>query len=540
MLGKLDSGRLRKNLRRAGIGLSLVGVGIATCIVAPVAANASPPIVNATPVWSHTLNDGGHPVYFGSPGVGTLDGSGPSVIVGNELGDIYAWHVSDGSPVDGWPYHADAAIQSTPAVSGTGPSAVVLIGVGSSVKPSAGGYLALHANGKAAWYRKVSLLPGNRGGNRGVMSSLAVGPIQSSADVVGGAMGQMQLAINIGSSSTLKGFPWLQLDTNFSSPALADLSGSGHDDIIEGGDSSKGFYVQQYTNGGHIRILSPTGAYGKAHPNGGLLCQADTTQVVQSSPAVGNFLSGAKTGIVVGTGNYFKGSSDDHKLIAIDTSCHRVWTRTLAASSHPSPALADINGDGSLDVVTNSENGVVYALNGANGANIWGPVTLGVGTVGSITTFRAPGSNFQYLLVPTSNGLDILDGRTGAIVEQLATGLHMLNSATVTADPNGSIGITVAGYGAGSQSTIEHFLVNGSSGTHTVLLPGSWPMFHHDPQLTGNASNGPPKTAVVKGPKLPPSALCECRQGPPLTPGGTPCLPLQSLSQVSAPLATCP
>jgi len=430
-------------------------------------------------------------ITTGSPGVADLDGEGQSVIVGTGDGLAVAMHVSDGTTVDGWPYRTSksTAITSTPSTIGSGSSARVFFGVGTAEFRTKGGYLALKANGKKAWYRQVHLLPNGKGEIRGVMSSLAVGNLYSGKDVIGGAMGQMQLAMGAKTGKTIPGFPWLQADTNFSTPAVADVfSSTSRDYIFEGGDSTAGrSYNQTYKNGGHIRILSPKGNKGKKAPNDGLKCQLNTNQVVQSSPAVGRFLSGNKVGVVVGTGVYYKNASDTNRIIAMNLACKKAWSTKLDADTRNSPALADVLGRGTLDVVTVTHSGSVYALNGTNGSVIW-KRALNATTDGSVTTFQAPGAAFQYVLAPTQAGLYVLDGRDGSIVAKVGD-FRLRSSATVTADPDGSIGITIAGGtrvsgSSGYKGIVQHYRLVGSN-VETIDTPGSWPMFHHDPQLTG-------------------------------------------------------
>jgi hypothetical protein len=442
-----------------------------------------------TQTWSRSFSWGS--ISTSSPGVGVLDDQGISVIFGTTGGYAAALHVNDGSLVSGWPYKTkDKSITSSPSVLGSGSSAKVFFGIGTSSKPKTGGYAAFTANGKKAWYRQPHSLPSSSSSYRGVMTSMAVGNLQTGADVVGGAMGQMQLAMRASDGKTLKGFPWLMADTNFSSPAVAALYPTNpHDAIIEGGDSSKGVaYYKSYSNGGHIRILRPTGYSGKKYPNDGLVCEYKTNQVVQSSPAVGPFLTDQANGIVVGTGKYFSNASDTNKLIAINDRCKLQWKFLLDSRSLTSPALADVTGTGSLDVVTVSTAGTVYAINGEDGTEMWHN-SLGRAADGSVTTFQAPDGSFQYILVPTHSGVFVLDGRTGDEVASFSN-VYLRSSATVTADPDGHIGITVAGV-YGGQAVVEHYIVEGSSVT-TVQTKGSWPMFHHDPQLTGFAKESEP------------------------------------------------
>jgi fibronectin type 3 domain-containing protein len=58
------------------------------------------------------------------------------------------------------------------------------------------------------------------------------------------------------------------------------------------------------------------------------------------------------------------------------------------------------------------------------------------------------------------------------------------NSPLVTDDPNGTIGVTIAGYDGANEGVIQHYEVPGSDGALAVG-PGAWPMFHHDPALSG-------------------------------------------------------
>jgi outer membrane protein assembly factor BamB len=173
----------------------------------------------------------------------------------------------------------------------------------------------------------------------------------------------------------LSGFPWFQADSDFSTPALADLYSNGKTEIVEGGDSTAGLaFGQNYLNGGHLRILSPSGNAGAAQPNGGLDCEYNTNETVQSSPAVGEFFGSSSTvGVVFGTGATYH-QSDTGKLIAVDSHCNLIWSASLNGNTKSCPALADVLGNGQLQVVEGTDNGStgsVYALNGANGAVLW-------------------------------------------------------------------------------------------------------------------------------------------------------------------------
>jgi len=429
--------------------------------------------------WQQVLNDAGGPIAESSPTEATLDGGGPSVVVGDRDGNLWAFHLSNGSTVPGWPAHTGTApIDSTPSVSATAFGVDdVYVGAGNASQPNVGGYFAFSSNGGQLWQRNAA----DPNGNHGVQASLASGVINGANAVVAPSLGQEAYALNASNGSTMPGWPFFTADSGFSTPALANLYGNGND-VIEGGDSTAGVANgQTYTNGGHLRIIGPTG---------NLVCDHDFNQTVDSSPAVGNFLAGGGPGIAFGTGSYYAGASDSNTVIAANTNCSVVWSANLGGNTVDSPAIGDLEGDGNVEVVEGADDGAtgggsVYALNGANGATMpgWPQHTSGE-IIGGITTADLTGGGYNDVLVPTTNGLVIYDGRTAQVVATLGAGTVALqNSAMVTIDPNGSIGITIAGYNASNAGVIQHYEVNGSTGRSLGVR--SWPMFHQNPELTG-------------------------------------------------------
>jgi len=446
-------------------------------------------------VWARTLPDAGRPIALSSPDVATLRDA-PAVVVGDRAGHVYAFYLSNGKPVPGWPASTRGIpVDSTPSVAALGspsPDDTVFVGVGNSSTPDSGGYEAFNPNGTERWFVPVKNPPTDPDARTtsAVRASLAVGDLQGSTpDVVAPSLGQEEYAINAASGVALPGFPWFTSDSSFSTPALADLYGSGRTFIVDGGDQTAGVaYGAHYVRGGHLRILSPTGNAGTGNPAGGLECEYNTDQVVQSSPAVGRFLPGGAVGIVVGTGTYWPEANDTDKLLAFGAHCHLVWEAALDGATQSSPALADIEGNGTLDVLegTNDEKGTgsVYALAGTTGVVIWSHRAPGE-VIGGVVTADL-GEGRQYAVVPTTAGAMVLNARTGRLVTTLDPSLGLQNSPLVTEDPNGSIGITLAGYNGYNQGMVEHFEMRGRRGG-AVNDPGTWPMFHHDPQLTGNA-----------------------------------------------------
>ena len=68
-----------------------------------------------------------------------------------------------------------------------------------------------------------------------------------------------------------------------------------------------------------------------------------------------------------------------------------------------------------------TQAGTIYVLNGTNGAAVWSAATTGQ-VIGSPVTADLTGGGYQDVIVPTTDGIDIFDGRSGAEVATLATG----------------------------------------------------------------------------------------------------------------------
>ena len=94
------------------------------------------------------------------------------------------------------------------------------------------------------------------------------------------------------------------------------------------------------------------------------------------------------------------------------------------------------------------------------------------------------GHGHQYAVATGTRGAEVIDGGTGAIVSVLEPYVGMQDCALVTKDPDGAVGLTLAGYDAYDQGVVAHFELRGVPSAY-VYSPGAWPMFHRDPQLTG-------------------------------------------------------
>jgi putative cell wall-binding protein len=430
-------------------------------------------------VWSKRLADGPHgEVALGSPSLATLTG-GAAVVFGDRSGHVYALSLATGDPVPGWPKNVGVPVTSTPSVLKRPATTydTVVVGSGDAAEPCAGGYEWLLPTGGQDLVRAPNPSTDHACGASGVFAGIAIGTIGGVTGAVAGTLGQETYALNATTGAVLPGFPWFQADTNFATPAIADVEGGSTNQIIEGGAQTAGFaYGRKYTQGGHIRILGSTGS---------LLCVDTTDESVNSSPAVGKFLAGTAIGIVAGTGPTFPAASQHDQVIAVNTECEQVWATKLAGTTgYESPALADVLGNGQLQVLVTTYSGGVYALDGVNGATLW-HTQLKHHIYGSPVTVEL-GTGHQDVVVGTINGFDVLTGENGnVLVATVTPTIGFQNAPLVTKDANGTIGITLVGYQP-DDSWVTHYEI-ATSNADKVDAPGTWPQFHHDAQLTGNA-----------------------------------------------------
>jgi hypothetical protein len=478
--------RRRATGRFAAYAALLVGLSPVLVVSTPQQSDAAvdPHLPGISLAWQQVLPDAGGPIAQSSPNVATLDGRGPSVVIGDRAGNVYAFHLADGSGVAGWPANVGGPVDSTPSVSPNGSGTdFVYVGTGNAAKPSSGGYIGLSNTGAQMWNRPAT----DPNGNYGVQASLAVGALEGAQAVVAPSLGQNAYALDAGNGTTLPGWPFFTADSGFTTPSLADVYGNGQTEVVQGGDSTAGSAMgQQYGNGGHLRVLGA---------GGNLLCHYDTNQTVDSSTAVGNFLGGGAVGIAFGTGSFWPGASDSNTLFAADSHCNIAWRDNLGGNTISSPAVGDVLGNSSEQVVEGVDTGsggLVWALNGSNGAALPGwPVSTPGRVIGGVVLADLTGGGYNDVLVPTTSGLEIFDGKSAQLVATLGSGAVALqNSPMVTIDPGGAIGITIAGYGAGNEGIVQHYVIPGTAGQPLGLR--SWPMFHHDPQLTGWLDAGAP------------------------------------------------
>ena len=253
-------------------------------------------------------------------------------------------------------------------------------------------------------------------------ASLTVGSYAGGYGVEAGSLGQNTYALAASTGAMLGGFPWFSADSVFSTAAVADLYADGNNELISGGDSTAGVaYGQTYANGGHIRILSSAGNAGTGNPGrrARLPVQHDAEhrQLVAGRGPVPRRRRcrhrRRRRELLRRRVRFEQGLRHQHRLRA-------GLERDAQRATADSPALADVEGNGQLDVVEGTEAGTIYVLNGTNGATIWSAATSGQ-IIGSPVTADLTGDGYQDVIVPKIYGDRHLRRALGAKLATLGT-----------------------------------------------------------------------------------------------------------------------
>ena len=449
-----------------------------------------------------------------SPGMGDIDGDWRmDIVVGSHDGKVNVLRGSDGTPTPSWPQQTSHAINSSAAVADTSGDGrpEIHIGVGTD-DVAGGGVYSFAPDGRVRWrYAAADRVFSNPS----IHSAPAIGDINGDGrpEASFGALGLESIHAVNPDGVRLPGFPFYWDDTVFSSAALIDVSGDGVNDVVIGGDSSAGAPVDH--RGGMVRAID-----GIGRP----LWERRVDDIVRGAPSIGDIDGDARPDIVFGGGDYW-GGADSTKVYALelDGRLKPGWPQQTDGVTNASPTLADLDGDGRLDITIGTfdsrhgrgAGGSVFAWNGTGGRLPGFPRPSGGGVVlAQLVTADFNGDGGQDVLVPTGGAVFAYSGKGGARLFSLAegTGTGFQSSPLVAdVDGNGLLDVVVAGFRSGRGVVLRYEM--GAQATPGKL---AWPQFRRDGRRTGTIRSLAEARSILDAcppGRMPPSGFADVPAG---------------------------
>ena len=235
----------------------------------------------------------------------------------------------------------------------------IVVGVGTlQVANQQGGVIAFDHLGNRLWSHQgfdtfnmwTNGLPD--GYTEGVYSSPGVGDIDGDGylDVVFGSWDHRIWALDR-NGTPVSGFPFIHFDTTWGSPSLYDVDNDGREEVFIGGDASPGPNPEDSKlMGGRFRVLDwNNGTVSERYP------PIERNDIFMSSSVIGDIDGDGRVEVIVGGGISENASARQvWAFHADDGSMLPGFPVQLTQVIFSSPALGDVDGDGEIEIVIHS------------------------------------------------------------------------------------------------------------------------------------------------------------------------------------------
>ena len=500
---------------RVAVALVAVGAVFAASLVSGGAAQSVTPIL--TELHSGTTPFGTSGDYNGwvldsnatgevwsSAAVGDVDGDGQAeIVVGGLDSTVRVYSMNGTGPgtllakIDTGGANQvtrNGAVQASPALGDMNGD-----GIPDIVVANTAGHLAAYSfkNRQVSQIYNRYIPPAFNGALEGIFSTPALGYIDGDTqlDAVTSTWGQLLDAWSGPSATEITAdHQWLK-DTSWSSPAIGDLNGDGGREIVVGYDCSGTGQLQPcygHGHGGYITAFNLDGSVKWAH--------YVSNAVVWSSPALADLNGDGAMDVVVGTGLYYTGP-EAYKEIAIDGKTGNVmWEAPTQGIPVGSPAIGEIDSSSpGPEVVTMTQGGWLYSWD-ANGTKRYQTCVTDGGNCDSTSATNngvaladINGDGVVDAITQPEQQLVIANAKTGAIEEKDRSvyphTIFASSSTPTVANINGKATIFVTSRGDSNNNGRDDHdeLVVQAWQSQSALGAAPWPTFKQNMFRTGTA-----------------------------------------------------
>nr|MDO8100500.1 PQQ-binding-like beta-propeller repeat protein [Candidatus Njordarchaeota archaeon] len=213
-----------------------------------------------------------------------------------------------------------------------------------------------------------------------------------------------------------------------------------------------------------------------------------TTGIVSSSPVVADLMGNGKLEVIFG-------SWDNRTYCLNGTTGSKLWSYATGKEIASSPVVADLLGNGKLEVIVGSSDNNVYCLNGTTGGKVWS-YAIGSNIGSSPVVADLFGNGKLEVLAGSNGGVYCLSG-------EVVSPSDITPPATVTDLVAGSptnTSVTLAWTAPGDDGMIGNatgYVVKYS--TSGPITDGNWGSATTYTQLWTPAKNGTTETYVITG-----------------------------------------
>lgn len=484
-----------------GLGVGIGTVSASSAAVPSLTEIGAPFATASFNGW--VLDSGATGEVWSSPAIADVTGDGqPEIIVGG-LNSVVRVYRADSSralvatidPGGGNQATRNGATQASPAIGDMNGD-----GVDDIVIANTGGILSAYSlkGGAPSQIFRRYIAPAFVGALEGIFSTPALGYIDGDArlDTVTSTWGQTLDAWSGPSATKIDSAnQWLK-DTIWSSPVIGDVDGDGENEIVVGADcEGSGLPQPCYPNGGgYVWVFNLNGSLQWSY--------FVNRAVVWSTPALADLNGDGVLDVVVGTGLYFNGP-EARKVIALNVrNKTRLWEATTARAVLGSPSVGDVDGDGKPEVFVVGRGGLMYSFQGEDGAVRGSVCVMDGGCDGSDTASHGgvaladiDGDGVIEAITQAEQQLRVFNANTMQPEASLRSAYNRTifagSSTPTVASVGGKTWIAIASRGDGqsNNSQRDEFdeLVIQVWQSNSALGAAPWPTFKQNNYRTGNA-----------------------------------------------------